>query len=328
MPNYYCYYDSGTTNTRIYLLNKDFELIDTAKRNVGSKDTSISGDNGLLIQCFYDLYQEVLEKNHLKDEDIIDIYASGMTSSPYGLMEVPHLELPLTLSGFAGRLAVYHENRLLKRDIYIVPGLKRLDKDLSFNGNMRGEEIEIMGALDELKKRNVHDVAIILPGSHTHVTRVVDDKIEDIISNMSGELFYALKSDTILAPILAKDYENLDKEMVKLGVKNVIRFGFNRAVYIAHAMRILETAGELERYSYCEGVVNGGIRQILEYYLAEKWQGCRTICLIANDFMAELFKTVFEDCEYIDEIICLPLNEDTIYSIKGLKKIVEVKNNG
>lgn len=323
MSDYYIYYDSGTSNTRIYLLDKDFEICFTDKRNIGSKDTSAAGDNTVLLECFYELYKETLREKGLKEDDIIDLYASGMTSSPYGLHEVPHLELPLSLKGFAGKVYPFEEEKYFGRTIYIVPGLKRLDPDLSFNGNMRGEEIEILGALEELEKRNVKDVAVILPGSHTHVTHLLRDQIDDIISNMSGEIFYALQKDTVLAPILSEEYE-LDEDMVALGKKNVIRFGFNRAIYIAHAMRILETADEKQRYSYAEGVVNGGIIEILDYYLENRWQGCQTVCLIANRFMYDLFSILLKDDPYIKEIIWLPL-EDTIYSIKGLKKIVELK---
>ena len=39
------YYDSGTSNSRIYLLDDQFQVRYTERVNVGSKDTSITGSN-------------------------------------------------------------------------------------------------------------------------------------------------------------------------------------------------------------------------------------------------------------------------------------------
>ena len=44
------YYDSGTSNSRIYLLDDQFQVRYTERVNVGSKDTSITGSNLKLLQ--------------------------------------------------------------------------------------------------------------------------------------------------------------------------------------------------------------------------------------------------------------------------------------
>ena len=43
--NYILYYDSGTSNTRAYLLDQEFQICAVAKRTVGSKDSAIAGSN-------------------------------------------------------------------------------------------------------------------------------------------------------------------------------------------------------------------------------------------------------------------------------------------
>lgn len=40
---YLVYYDSGTSNSRIYLLDDQFRIHYTEKKNIGSKDSSITG---------------------------------------------------------------------------------------------------------------------------------------------------------------------------------------------------------------------------------------------------------------------------------------------
>ena len=72
MSGYILYYDSGTSNTRAYLLDRDFQVQYTAKTAVGSKDSAISGSNAVLIQGMRALYDRVLSANGLKEEDITD----------------------------------------------------------------------------------------------------------------------------------------------------------------------------------------------------------------------------------------------------------------
>ena len=49
MGKYIVYFDSGTSNSRIYLLDKDFQVLYVDKKNVGSRNSSIEGSNLSLI---------------------------------------------------------------------------------------------------------------------------------------------------------------------------------------------------------------------------------------------------------------------------------------
>ena len=127
------YFDSGTSNTRAYLLDREFRICDSAKRAVGSKDSAIAGTNRVLIEGMKALYDQVLAANSLTDGDVEAIYASGMVTSPYGLKEVPHLVLPMTVRDFADSLYPFHEDTCFHRDIFLVPGLKTLSDDFSLS---------------------------------------------------------------------------------------------------------------------------------------------------------------------------------------------------
>ncbi len=325
---YIVYFDSGTTNSRAYLLDEEFNVLNRKKKNVGSKDSSIAGSNKILLDGLYELYTELLKDSGLKDENVKSIYMSGMVTSPYGVHEVPHLILPLSIEEFSGRLYRHYEDVNFKRNVYLVPGLKTVNEDFSFVGNMRGEEIEIIGTLNELRHKGVDDVALIMPGSHTHVTYVKDNGIRDIISNFSGELFHALKEETILAPILSEDFQELDAEMVKKAIENLGKFGFNRALYIGHAMRMMNVATPLQQFSYTEGVINGGIREALEYYCQHRWTECQSVALVCNEFMYKLFSIIFEGSKYIKNIIWLPISDEKSYAVDGLKEIVKHRGEG
>lgn len=326
MKNNLVYFDSGTSNTRAYLLDQNFQVRYVAKKAVGSKDSAIAGTNRVLIEGMKALYNQVLAENGLEDGDISAIYSSGMVTSPYGLKEVPHLPLPLTVKDFANSLYPFREDTCFHREIILVPGLKTLSDDFSFVNNMRGEEIEIIGALDELKARDdTQDVALIMPGSHTHVTYIQGEEIKGIISNFTGELFYAIQKDTILSPVLTPDGKELDPEMVKQGYENLQRFGFNRAIYICHAMRLFQQGTPQQRFSYGEGVIMGGVRESLEYYCEHLWPKCRTAVLVSDEFMYKLFSTLLEGSKYIDRVLWMPISETKSYAVSGLKKIISAK---
>lgn len=326
---YLLYFDSGTSNTRAYLMDDGFNVKYTIKKAVGSKDSAIAGSNRVLIDGMKELYDEVLAANFLSDGDIADIYASGMVTSPYGLKEIPHLVLPLTVQAFSDSLYPFYEETKFKRNIYLVPGLKTVSEDFSFVNNLRGEEIEILGALDELKTQcsDVENVAFILPGSHTHAVYIEGDQLKGIVSNFTGEMFYALKQDTILSPVLSAKCDELDTDMVQKGVENAKRFGLNRAIYICHAMRIFEQGTPQQRLSYAEGVLMGGVRDSLEYYCEHFWPKCRTMALVADEFMYKLFSTIFSGSSFIDKVVWLPISENKSYGVSGLKKIIELKGN-
>lgn len=320
------YFDSGTSNTRVYLLDKDFRIKYMAKKTVGSKDSAIAGSNRVLIDGMKALYDEALAANALTEDDISAIYASGMVTSPYGLKEVPHLSIPLSVQDFANSLYCFYEGARFHRDIYLVPGLKTQSDDFSFVNNMRGEEIEIIGAVEALKSTaDIRDIALIMPGSHTHVTHIQGDRITGIISNFTGELFYALKKETILSPLLSPEHMALDRDMVRKGVENLKRFGFNRALYICHAMRIFEHGTPEQRFSYGEGVINGGVRESLEYYCQNFWPECRTAAIVGDAFMYELFSLILEDSAFIDKVLWMPISDANSYAVSGLKKIVGLK---
>ncbi|MCI5481794.1 MAG: 2-dehydro-3-deoxygalactonokinase, partial [Lachnospiraceae bacterium] len=123
MGKYIVYFDSGTSNSRIYLLDRDFEVLYVDKKNVGSRNSSIEGSNRVLIEGLYELYTKLMNEKNLKEEDIENIYMSGMITSPYGMKEVPHLVLPLTVQGFADSLYCHYEDTCFKRNIYLVPGI-------------------------------------------------------------------------------------------------------------------------------------------------------------------------------------------------------------
>ena len=273
---YEVYFDSGTTNTRMYVLNTSGELIFTSKKSVGSKATVLTNDRQFLVRELYALYNSMLEHLHLKDSDISSIWMSGMVTSKNGIIEVPYISVPITLKFLADEVFTYFEPNFFRRDILFIPGIKSVPKELQIEisnvdqvNNMRGEETEIMGILS-CGIATKGSCVIVLPGSHTQAAILQDGIIVNIISTVTGELYKAIQKETILSENLTDVGSAVDKEMVALGYKNLVRHGFNRAIYIVRSLLLFTEATDFQRSSYLEGVLNGGVIQAVKAVLGEK----------------------------------------------------------
>ena len=157
------YFDSGTTNTRIYVMDENFRVIASETRSIGSKDSAIRKSNHPLLWAMKKMYENALEICGLEDRDIEGIYISGMATSPYGIVEIPHREIPIKAEGLAKAIVPYYEEICFGRTIYLIPGLKTNASEFIYVNNVRGEETELIGALEELKKRNLRGGTAVIP---------------------------------------------------------------------------------------------------------------------------------------------------------------------
>lgn len=320
MRTFIAYFDSGTTNSRLFLLDENLNALGMTKKMVGARDSAISGSNRVWVSSLFEMYQSLLKEKNISDNEVSDIFLSGMITSVYGIKEVPHIVLPADSRTLAEGVAAVDEDMFFKRDVHLICGVKTTGKEISDIGNMRGEETELVGLADELKQRNLDDVAVILPGSHTHIAYVSGGSIVDCISNFTGELLFALQKDTILAPILEKMPEVFDEEMVALALRNLDLYGFNRAIYIAHAMK-MTNAMDMERIrSYAYAVLNGGLRKVLENACRTKWTRCRTAVVLGGIRDGEFFNILFKGSEEIKSIIHME-SADSSFALDGFRNI-------
>lgn len=321
------YYDVGTSNVRIFLLDGEKRLLCTRRRTLGAKDAAIAGSNRPLLEGMKALYDEALAETGWTDGEVEAIYASGMATSPYGIFEIPHYPAPVTAEEFARRgVTPYWESTVFGREIYLISGLKTVGTDVSSTNNTRGEEIEVLGVLPELAARYPgRQTAVILPGSHTHVLLAGQGRLTGILSTFTGELFYALKQDTILAPVLSVESDRPNPVAVALGLENLRRYGFNRALYIGHAMRVFERESPHFRRCYCEAVVSGGVIEALDAYCEERWTECDTAVVVANPYMAELFTLLLAGSRRIRSHSTLTADGERSYALEGLRGILNIR---
>lgn len=263
---YLVYYDSGTTNTRAYLI-RDGRIVNRKERKIGARDAALAGDNTVLIEVLFQMYQELIEEEGIGESDVERILLSGMISCPTGMVEVEHLPAPVDRERLCRAIVSYEEKKFFGRTVEIVPGIKTLGcgetvepEKAGLVNIMRGEEIEIFGILRDHPELSEGRTILVLPGSHTQVAFINDGCVEDISSNVTGELFQAITKETILGASVAGDEEwELDGDMICLGYRNVHTYGFNRALYILRVLELFTEADLNKRRSYFEGVLNAGV---------------------------------------------------------------------
>ena len=92
------------------------------------------------------------------------VVLSGMVGSRQGWVEVPYCECPAGEQEIAARL---HRVEFERAPAFIVPGVSGFDT-AGVREVMRGEETQILGAMEELPEEAV----VCLPGTHSKWVRV------------------------------------------------------------------------------------------------------------------------------------------------------------
>lgn len=270
MNMYTLYYNSGTTNTRCYLL-KDGQLVVDESLAVGSRNSAIDGNNEALRTAIVSLKMTLLSRTGIKESDIDRVFMSGMVSSPNGLKEIPHLPAPVNMQTLLKNIVHIKEPSLFEKSISIIPGVKTIPAMNSITAanvwqinNMRGEEIEIFGILN--KHKHLENGIMILPGSHTQVAFVRQGAIVDIMSTITGELFDAISKGTILASSLRRDHiTEIECGWVQHGYELLENLGFNRAIYTVRSMGLFADTNASQRQSVMEGILNGGVLKAIDF---------------------------------------------------------------
>lgn len=322
---YIVYFDSGTTNTRAYLI-KERSLIGSLKRSVGSKDSAQTNTRSFLLTQLHQLYQDLLDKYQLTDQAISAIYMSGMVSSPNGIVEIPHLSTPVNSALLKKSIVTHLESEVFKRKLFIIPGIKTVKpndvvdfSNIESVNNMRGEEIELFGMINSSELLLSAKSVILLPGSHTQIAFIEQDYITDILSTITGELFHAIVKETLIGPVLetGTDWEP-DAAMVQEGYRCLKEYGFNRALYIIRTMTLFLESTARQRTSFMEGILHGGVIDAIDHKVQSCEQHPMLLGIAGDSFNYQIFKAI--TTKYFPHITTLLLNEDDEIpaSVKGL----------
>ena len=127
------------------------------------------------------------------------VVMSGMIGSRQGWQEVPYAACPAGFDEIALGMKVVHWGK--DRSAFIAPGVACFDAS-GIPDVMRGEEVQILGALEEMASQSA---LICLPGTHSKWVRVTDGRIVSFSTHMTGEIYALLREQSILSRLMTDD---------------------------------------------------------------------------------------------------------------------------
>ena len=202
-----------------------------------------------ILQVAHGQFQNVFEQRFgdwMTEDDTL-CFVSGMAGSRQGWREAPYCPCP---SGFED---IAHHLQWIEKDrIGIVPGLSTFND--STPDVMRGEEIQIFGALNTLQ---IDTAQFILPGTHSKWTQVLDGRITHFETFMTGEFYALLSQHSILAKTCLPDAP-LKKEVFLDGVmQSQKRGGLLHHAFSARSLALFEKLNPAQSSSYISGLLIG-----------------------------------------------------------------------
>lgn len=259
--------DSGTTTTRIYIIDDNEAIVASGRTKVGVRDTSITGSREKLRNGVRDLFYQVLSENGIEDKDVKFAIASGMITSEIGLIEIPHLVAPVGLAELTSGIYKCEDPEVLPigRPVYFIRGIRNhyaqnaRAQDLRGVDFMRGEEVQIMGIL---KRRNIPlPASIVTLSSHTKIIFMdKQGRAECSCTTISGQFYEALVNSTnIGASITPHDGEEPGgysyEELIDVAVDCVRHAGLGRTMLMPRFLQVLLKTDSTERRTFVDAAI-------------------------------------------------------------------------
>lgn len=259
--------DCGTTNTRIYIVDRQRCIVASGEKKVGVRDTSITGSRDKLRDGITELFFAILREGNIPEREVDFAIASGMITSEIGLIEIPHLVAPAGLAELsAGILEVNDEAVLpIRRPVYFIRGIRNCyseharAQDLREIDFMRGEEVQCIGVIEKFGIKK--PCSIVALSSHTKVM-YIDERQRIAASNttISGQFYEALLNSTNIGKSLVETkgeepggytYE----ELVDTALDCVEHAGLGRTLLMPRFLQVLLKTNSRERDIFANAAI-------------------------------------------------------------------------
>jgi 2-dehydro-3-deoxygalactonokinase len=232
--------DWGTTSLRAYRLDQAGVVLDKREGKSGILSVKPGG--------FPDELRKIAGDWLEAGEKLVVI--SGMAGSKQGWAEAPYLPCPASVVAIAqATLPVPFPATRVR----LVPGLKARGAD-GVPEMMRGEETQILGALDRLPDA---EATLCLPGSHSKWVRVRAGQILDFSTHMTGEVFAALSAHTILARSLHRGAAHHPGAFTRGLDRARQGGGLLHQLFGLRSLSLFDAMPQMEAASYLSGLLIG-----------------------------------------------------------------------
>jgi len=191
--------DWGTSNLRAYKINSQGFLLEQRSSQYGILQVQPGDFPCTLLHQIGDWL----------DDGETRVLLSGMVGSRQGWVEAGYLPCPVGVDELA---AAVIDVPFERAEVRLVPGVRGFDAQ-GLPEVMRGEETQIAGLLDAGFSAGL----ICLPGTHSKWATVNGGRIESFLTYMTGDVYAALRSGTILGRMMT-EVAAVDREAFLEGV--------------------------------------------------------------------------------------------------------------
>lgn len=293
--------DWGTTNLRAFLMDQ-----------TGHIHAQRSSDRGMLTldsSEFESVLRELLSDWLHPD---VPIYMAGMVGSRGGWQEVPYRVCPIQLDTLSEHLLWLSSS--LPCDVAIVPGLQGIGISGHFDV-MRGEETQLLGAMDWLNENGQADQAVLccLPGTHCKWVPLFQGKVTQFSTSFSGELFARLNNESSLVKGLPKS-DKLNREAFQKGLVASQQAG--GILHHLFSVRSDYVCGDLpaeQVRDYLSGIVIG--HDVNDMLVAQP-RPTESVLIIGSEHLSERYQIALSFHHIVSQ--CLEASEA---SIRGLTRL-------
>lgn len=228
--------DWGTSSLRAFLIGADGQTLATRASAHGIQALPEPGAAG------FEAALDAIAGDWLAAQPRLAIVACGMVGSAQGWLEAPYVRCPAAVATLAGQAA--RVETALGRRIAIAPGLL-FDPADERPDVMRGEEIQIAGALEQHPALATR-ATIVLPGTHSKWAEIDNGRVIGFATAMTGELFAVLSAHSILGRLMQGEAEDAAREAAfGAGLDDARRTGPGDLVHQLFATRTLGLTGRV-----------------------------------------------------------------------------------
>jgi len=271
--------DCGTTNSRIYLLDENYQIIKKGNKSIGVRDSVFHGSNEVLKLGLKKLMEEIVQSSGLKIQDIKFAITFGMITSEIGLIEIPHRWAPVGINDLVSNIQIVQNQDIfpLPIPLLFIPGVKNRFKenatheDIRVIDFMRGEETQAVGLLHTYPNLNLPLTMIIL-SSHTKYVYINSQKqIAGSLTNLSGQVYDAIKKETSIGKSLMPNYKNVppdyfDLNVIESAYEAIEHAGFLRTLLMPRFMEVLLKNTWYERDLFLDAAISCEDLKVLQEF--------------------------------------------------------------
>lgn len=177
---------------------------------------------------------------------------SGMAGSRGAWREAPYCPCPAGAAELVGALCHLPAHPGLP-PAAIVPGVS--SRSGPAPEVMRGEETQVLGALDLLGRA---EGLFILPGTHSKWVHAAAGRIEHFCTWMTGEVYGLLRHQSILARLLPREEPAFDEAAFRQGLDHAAQApSLLRAAFSTRTLALFDRLAPEAAPSYLSGLVIG-----------------------------------------------------------------------